>query len=352
MYTVPNTPQKSNSQSLKTTSEPRHQSAAQQASLVSGAYFDGMEYQFVDRDPVVELHVHADLLKAVARRLPGRVERKQYGGGKRGAIDRFSRASRKRMLELLASIRHDGTMLFLTMTYPDDKVTDDADVYKAQFEAFRRRFEREHPEAFAVWRLELQDRKSGVHRGKIVPHWHLLVFTHDTRDKTLYDDYEPFTQVFHAWARDAWVEIVDSDDKNHRKHGVRTDRVKSRRHAYHYMSKYMTKEDDYRAHIGRRWGRIGSIDTSVSHVAELTAREYVHFKRLVRCWMKARGGSTRDYSRIVARMKPFHGMSVFGLGDESSKDRRFTGWRKTTVLRLIEHAQRLATAELFAGCDG
>jgi len=101
-------------------------------------------------------------------------------------------------------------------------------------------------------------------------------------------------------------------------HGADVAPVKSRKHAYHYVSKYVAKESGDVLEIGRRWGRIGDFDTAGSIEVALTFDEYVIFRRLVRRWMKGRGGK---YHRRFAKQSPSKGCTVFGIGDEAQ-----AGW--------------------------
>ena len=92
-----------------------------------------------------------------------------YGGGLRGIVKEFSRASRRNMLKLMASLERPKSgeiWVFLTLTY--------GEVYPAHREAkrhldvFLKRLDRIAPGASGVWRYDLQERGAG--------HFHLLLF--------------------------------------------------------------------------------------------------------------------------------------------------------------------------------
>jgi len=98
---------------------------------------------------------------------------------KTGSIIRgFSPASRLRLLKYIATVRWDDVPrgLFITLTYPDDKV-----VHTMRQRAIHRYVFMRYLEKFAgvplsaVWRVEWVDRKSGERIGEIVPHMHIIV---------------------------------------------------------------------------------------------------------------------------------------------------------------------------------
>lgn len=277
--------------------------------------------------------VHADMLKIRTNRfLKGMPEYPNKGGGIRGKITKFSPASRKRMIEFMASIRGARGMLFLTMTYDDEAYMRAIGNTKQQLEAFRKRFERKFPTWSAFWRVETKTRKSGMLKGTPVPHYHMIVFT----DRN-YDEKEMEIQAswFAAWGIEAWHKITASTDENHRVYGFHVTPVRSRKHAYHYVSKYLSKMDDEISSIGRRWGRIGEFDTSASQEIELDEDEIIIFRRLVRRWLR---NKKRGFMKRFARMSPVVGFCVFGLSDA-----RIDGvghGNKSGVEQFIDEVQR------------
>jgi len=281
-----------------------------------------------------KMSVHADMIKVKLSAIDaGSVDRAKYPGStpveqfdlthagvigihiprsgakQRGAITGFSRASRKRMIEMMACIRHTGSMLFLTMTYDDGSLSRDDLDFKAEFEVFRRRFERAFPAWQAIWRCELQERKSGRFTGIKIPHYHLIIFTEKKYDDTTL----PFIcESFTSWGAVVWQQITASFDPAHFIYGFHVTAVRSRKHAYHYVSKYAGKIAEDNCAIGRRWGRIGKFDTSVSQDIQLSEEEYIVFRRLVKRWLK---GRKSQFARRFARSSPAAGCSIFGLGD-------------------------------------
>lgn len=285
------------------------------------------------------VQVHADMLKikqnATALALtdkakynggtPPRQPEKRFGGvikiptididpNSRGTIKGFSRASRKRMIEFMAKVRQPGAMLFLTMTYDDTSLQREDLDFKAEFEAFRRRFERAYPNWRALWRTELETRKSGALQGLDVPHYHMIVFTGMALDTV---EHEAVAETFQGWGVPVWQEITSSHDENHLIYGYHVTPVRSRKHAYSYVSKYVGKCANDTHEIGRRWGRIGKFDTSESETFHLSDNEMIEFRRLIRKWLKGR--NTR-YSKRFARQSSHLGFTVFGLGDTGKSD--------------------------------
>lgn len=103
----------------------------------------------------------------------------ENAGAVRGDVTMFSDASRRRlMLELNMLKTGLGNMSFVTLTFPDAFYPRNEDVEgsKHYLHLFEDRFKRAFPGACFVWRLECEDRKSGLHVGALFPHFHLLVF--------------------------------------------------------------------------------------------------------------------------------------------------------------------------------
>lgn len=158
----------------------------------------------------VALEVQGTLLAVAAR---SNAEDRP-GGGRRGVVTGFSDASRNRMLRKLARL-DPRRITFITLTYPD-AMTDDSQAYahlRALFERFRRRW----PQASGIWRKEYQD------RGAI--HFHLLMFGMP---------WYPFKEL-----REEWAGII-----GHHFPApifVRIEKVRSKKGAMWYVSKYMAK---------------------------------------------------------------------------------------------------------------
>jgi len=268
----------------------------------------------------------------------------------------FSNSSRHAMIEFLAKVV-DVPDLFVTLTYSDDVAEQWYLNMRRDFEAFRKRLERAYPDVRAMWRIEFVPRKSGRLIHRLIPHFHMLVWlpdstTQERKDLILSGDGQ-------LW-RNAWHEITHSHDPNHlAAFGCKVEAIKSRKHAYAYCSKYLAKENEENVPAGRRWGRIGQFEHPTEFETELTAREYVHFKRLLNAYIKAEAlkryrnqklnipypaKPAHEYLKFYEYFKKMNvrtGSSVFGLGFVSQE--KPTGLR--TVIRMIRHARELALLE-------
>lgn len=102
-------------------------------------------------------------------------------GGIRGKCKGFSFGSRRRMLDRLNSVSVAAKLpYFVTATLPDEMFDDNVSRFaasaKSWLDTFTKRLLRVCPEACGFWRIEWQSRKSGLHIGKLFPHFHLMVW--------------------------------------------------------------------------------------------------------------------------------------------------------------------------------
>lgn len=193
-------------------------------------------------------------------------------GVKRGQVNlAFSGKKRKRFIDEFNKWRlpPENSTFMVTLTYPD-LFPMDWRVWKEHLELFRAGIMNLYPDIEGFWRLELIDRKSGINRGLIAPHYHLILsmFT-----KVLPND-------FRMACKTLWSEIAHSDDKYQGKNAVRVDIVTSPRHALNYAAKYCTKfsaepissdgeiitQEHIAGGVGRQWGKIGKPDCSASEI--------------------------------------------------------------------------------------
>jgi hypothetical protein len=153
-------------------------------------------------------------------------------GGKRGKAT-FSKASRRRLMRLLATLPRDMVPVFVTLTYPGE-YTQDSHQWKRDLDRFAKRFVRAFPGAFFVWRLEFQRRGA--------PHYHLMVYGAD------------YTQLL-QWVGSNWYEVVRSGDERHLRAGTRVEKLRNIGGAYRYAAKYLGKVDQVAYEgVGRWWG--------------------------------------------------------------------------------------------------
>lgn len=279
-----------------------------------------------------EISVYADMIAVKAR--PLTVTTKRPSGAvtsTRGKVAGFSRRSRKRMIDTIAKIRARGSILFLTLTYPDNFPVGDADRWRRDREAIRKRLMRRCSGWGFIWRTEIKERQSGaLNEGADAPHWHLIAFAPYQNDALA-------AAFMLSLLKEHWHEIAGAGDVNHKEHGADVRIVRGRRGAYYYVSKYVAKCDQEEHEIGRRWGIFGDMDLSPNaFVARLTVHELVQLKRLIRAWLKPR---SRGYAKIMRRIARGHGFSVYGLGD---------GTEQSGALAI---AWFLRQARLLAGRD-
>jgi hypothetical protein len=156
----------------------------------------------------------------------------------RGRIKGFSQRARSRMIKRLASwsVAAVNNGILITLTYPESWPGESAD-WKGHFKAWWKRFQRRFPGVSAAWKLEFQERGA--------PHFHVLVVG--------------VSFVPMDWIASSWYEVVRSGDPRHLVAGTEVHRVRRKRHALAYISKYLGKVDqtcgaDY---PGRYWGIVG-----------------------------------------------------------------------------------------------
>ncbi len=172
--------------------------------------------------------------------------------GIRGAISQFSAQSRKRMLDLLARIdlENAGFVCFLTLTYPGRNGPPSHDETERDRRTFLKRMDRRFPESSAIWRREIEPRKTGEFTGVEFPHYHLMFFG------------LPFFE--HEELNELWAAVLNYDGY------VRTEikGLKSWKQAMYYLSKYMAKTQQ------RQPGSGGEADRrSLVNVTYMTGEE-------------------------------------------------------------------------------
>lgn len=111
-------------------------------------------------------------------------------GGVRAKCRGFSYQSRKRMMAKMNTVSCAAPLpAFVTLTFPDVVVGQFvgqglgvfAKYAKREVDSFFKRLLRVVPTASAFWRLEWQSRKSGEFEGKLVPHFHLMIWGLESR---------------------------------------------------------------------------------------------------------------------------------------------------------------------------
>jgi len=140
------------------------------------------------------------------------------GGGVRGAIAGFSRASRRRLIDMFARLDTSGVRsVFLTLTFAG---TPDPETAKAAYRRFAERIKRRYSDVCWVWRMEFQ------RRGSI--HFHLLAFRLP---------YIPQREL-----QNIWTECTGEERSI-----VHVKLLHGKRAAMNYCSKYVSKLEDTNA---------------------------------------------------------------------------------------------------------
>jgi len=235
---------------------------------------------------------------------------------KRGVINHFSDASRRRMLDLLAKVDYGQIPLWMDLTYPDQFPTD-CEIWKGHLEAFFKRLKRRFRTCSAVWKLEFKPRRSGVNKGKIAPHYHLLVWgvpwefefqaergkhyrvvkncpapvvwrTDVVADGQFVSKSLGVTDALLEWTRRNWFDVVGSGDVKHYKAGTSVDKLHSRQGGFAYASKrYVSKKEEVEKlnlRPGRFWGVFNRKHLPLGQRLSfrLTEKQAVQLRRFIR----------------------------------------------------------------------
>lgn len=232
--------------------------------------------------PFVEWRENASVLK-VSKAEP----QTRKGGGVRGVVKGFSRGSRKRLMQCIASVRRDASLpVFITLTYPN--LFPQPKQSKTHLKAFLMRVRRAYPEAGIIWKLEPQRRGA--------PHFHLLVWGVGVKE-------------LRGFVPTAWFEIAGGGDELHLlwhegklKNRHCTQKVNSFNGVWAYASKYLGKTFevagwDSKA-VGRFWAVVAreNIPFGEYRQSNITRGKAVQVMRYQRRYAKLKG---RNYPSLT-----------------------------------------------------
>jgi hypothetical protein len=232
--------------------------------------------------------------------------RGRRGGGIRGDVQGFSRASRRNLLRRLAAIDRasfeasGGRALFVTLTYPH-AWPDDPEACKWHLKAFRKRLQRRYGPFAAFWRLGVQGRGAW--------HFHLLLFVGPS-----------FGAVGDArrFVARAWYEICGEVSEGHLRAGTQVQELRSWKKATSYAERYLAKREVFPEGVttGRVWG---VWDESLLPVRWQTAEVSARDAHKVR----------RAYGRLAGRKGagPSHRLTVFVDHETVARLLAFLGYR-------------------------
>lgn len=238
----------------------------------------GVREQWENHEAKVSVCIEGEYVKVVKRHAR-RVGHKAKS--KRGDVQGYSKKSRRRFMHTMGKLKMDKKPIWVDLTIPDG-VDYSPKAVNGYRDAFGKRLLRRFPKASIIWRREYQDRKSGVDLGTLKPHYHCFVFGVDRAN-------------LRAWVPQNWYEVVGSGNQDHLKAGTSVKRLKSRRQAMYYASKYMAKEVEQAMPkgAGRCWGMIGRENIPWSAVFEVPIH-YRSAERIVRTIRKYLGLSGKN----------------------------------------------------------
>lgn len=220
--------------------------------------------------------------------------------GRRREIKEFSRASRKRLFEMMHQLIFER-LSFVTLTYPATWPGDGKEI-KKHLRRFRARIERKFGKLRVLWRMEYQKRGA--------PHFHLLLMD------------APF--ICKLWLSKVWYQCVGSKDPKHFRYGTRIEAVAKKGEngkIAAYVGKYVGKvseESEGKKHgwSGRYWGR-WNVEKAIPIEVEIGFGEAVRVtafalsaRRSDKAYRPANATSCRvfgdrmggsEFSRVVAR---------------------------------------------------
>ena len=166
---------------------------------------------------------------------------------KRSTVNRFTRASRLRLIKKLSRMKQEelAPALFITLTYPDKYAGRSPEQRTQDRKLFMRKLEKRAGYKIPfLWRIEWPERKSGSLVGERMPHFHLV---------GLGLRFIPWEVIRRIWAK-----II------HHKGPLATDvrKVTNGSKVAGYIVKYMAKPNEdgsldnspYRDRTGRHWG--------------------------------------------------------------------------------------------------
>lgn len=210
---------------------------------------------------------------------------RHVGGGRRGVIRVWSRASRMRALRTIAAVDWSavGPLIMITLTYHEPPT--DGRRVKRDMEAFKKRWERRWGRPVGVWKLEFQRRGAA--------HIHLWV----RRPAA------PLEEV-RMWLSDAWAGIVKQGDA-HRRAGTSLNPWCGSpvRYVRKYLSKvskeYQHEVPEWFKSVGRWWGLWGV--RPCWRRVEISVESFYRIRRVLRGLLWARARCAYARARAMGR---------------------------------------------------
>lgn len=257
-------------------------------------------------------------------------------GCKRGEVTRFSEDSKRRLMQLLNMVQRDVSLVcFVTLTFPDEyfPLNQDPEDWKERLRLFEWRFRRAFPNGAFVWRVEVEDRKSGEHIGEFFPHFHLLTFG------VSLTELRPFVA-------EHWNEIAGFGSEEHyqvHRHRKAVTPVFSRRGVMSYASKavgsVMSRElskslQAKGSHVGRWWGvavrKVFELFLATPEEFEITDGDAVALMRTFRKYIRSQvlnrwKKAGRQWKKPHQKAFQWRSVAVFLNGS----------WLRNNVLKIL-----------------
>lgn len=241
---------------------------------------------------------------------------------KRGRITGFSKASRRRLRDLILRTSAYGFWRFgLCLTLPGELVENETDVFKRIVNRFQTKFHRAFSSSFMICRVELQSRGA--------PHLHALVFLRDDGDSR-FSDWVGVAELWRSAVYCDWRFSSESSFRAFENHGVKFTDFKSKSAAIRYLVDDMSKHKQAQlGYKGKQWFVVNRRNLALESASDvLRDRQAVVvarvFGKLRRYWI--------DDSRCVfgRRLSKFHSCDS-GISFAGEK----------TVQRIIEWVKGL-----------
>jgi hypothetical protein len=166
------------------------------------------------------------------------------GGGARGDLKGFSRASRRNLLRKLVSIdrsafrAYNGRVFSVTLTYPHEW-PEHIEACKGHLKSLRKRLTRAYGTFSAFWRLGIQKRGAW--------HFRLLLFVPPT--------FGSLKELRH-FVGSSWWEVCGKLSEDHLLAGTHVQEVKTWKRATSFVERYVAKPERFPEGVetGRIWG--------------------------------------------------------------------------------------------------
>ncbi len=178
-------------------------------------------------------------------------------------------------------------MLFVTLTYPENKWSPEPKVWKRSLQKFRQRLERKYGEIAGFWRLELASDD-----GNLRPHFHLLLVLDQVRisNKALAN--------FRAFIANAWYEASGKISDDHLLAGTQVLRVRSQQD-WLRLTKYIGKKEklqDSSLKTSNAWGVWRDDLLPIEReVVEINLADAIRIRR----WMRRLAGKKRGVGPLL-----------------------------------------------------